>query len=175
MSPDLPRTHRLVGDRVEVVERVRCPGCPVRRVRDLIVEVSSGGCVAEVGRVPLTAVGIDAVADDRRVGAHREVHQPEVVVPFGSGVLVEQHGLVTVGAALHPDPDSIRAPFFGPSRVPVVAAFRRNRQVGLLGPLLDLSEDLLAKRSEVVGHRFGICVLRFEMRDDLGIFTVPHP
>ncbi len=96
-------------------------------------------------------------------------------MPVGCHVLVEQDRLIPVWPAGHPDPDAVRAAFFGPGGVPVVAAFRGDREVGLLGSVLDLVEDRLAKSGEMIGHRRCVGILRFEIRDHLGVVAIPHP
>ena len=124
-----------------------------------------------------------AVEADRR-GAEREE-----VVAVGLDVLVEQHLLagdlgvlvelrrrpvVGIGygaTAVH----AVLLALEAAAVVPPVAAAGRHRQVGLLGAGLDLVEDLLPQRCQLVGDLLGVGVLRLEVVDHLGIGLVAQP
>jgi uncharacterized membrane-anchored protein len=50
-----------------------------------------------------------------------------------------------------------------------------DRQVGLLGPVLQLGEQRLDQRFEVLGERGRVGVLGLQVADDLGVGLVPQP
>ena len=109
--------------------------------------------------------------------------------PFGLDVLVEQHLLagdlgvlvelrrrpvVGIGyraTAVH----AVLLALEAAAVVPPVAAAGGHRQVGLLGAGLDLVEDLLPQRRQVVGDLLGVGVLGLQVVDDLGVGLVAQP
>ncbi len=123
------------------------------------------------------------------VEAHAAGAEREELVPVGFGVLVEQHLLAGYGGVLVEHRRvpvvgtgdraaavrSVLLAFEAAAVVPPVAAARRNRHVGFLGPRLDLVEDLLPQRFQMRGGLVGVGVLRFEVGDDLRIGLLTQP
>lgn len=108
---------------------------------------------------------------------------------FGLEVLVEQYLLagdvgVLVELGRHPVSgivdgttamDTVLLAFDAAPVVPPLTAAGRHREVGLLGARLDLVEDLLPQRCQVLGLLLGVGVLRLEVGEHLRIGLRPKP
>ncbi len=183
------RAPGLVGPGVEHVFVPR-PGDPVGGVGDLLRQQFTGRQVLDRQGEPLGAGDVQRIGQQPPAGGHAEGADGEELLIARLDIAVEQHFLaddLLLGVrrrrpVRRPDPavDPILRPLDGPGVVPVgraVAVRReaRHRQVGLLGPRLDLAEDRLGQRAEVGRLRVGVGILGLEVADDLGILLVPQP
>ncbi len=189
VPPDPVGPPGLVHRDVEQRRAVGRPRAAVERAGDLVRRDLAGGQVLDPHGEPLAALEVGRVRELAAVRAdveraqREELAVPRELVPVEQDLLAVQRAAVgpVIGgrgvagldraAALH----RVLLALDRPRVVPPAALAVRHRQVGLLGPGLDLVEDrgpqaLLARR-----QRLGVGVLRLQVGDGLRVLLVRQP
>ena len=178
----------VIDRHVEQDRTIQRPRAPVVSAGDLVRQQGPGGQVLDPDRKPLVAAQVGGVSQPAPVRARLVRAQSEEARPGGQLVVVQQHFLpVQRLAVLGQGRDDLTWPDRTPAvhRVlltldrtgvlPPVALAHRDRQVALLGPRLDLGEDLILERGEPGGDRLGVGVLGLQVGDRVRVVLVGQP
>jgi hypothetical protein len=188
VPPDPVRAPRVVDREVEQRRTVGRPRRAVERVLDLVGQHLAGGQVLDPQREALVAGEVGGVRETPAVRRDVEGTEREELGVAGQHVAVEQHLLAgqrtafaerrrvgVVHGGRDAAVDAVLLAFLGTRVVPVRTFAGGYRQVGLLGPGLDLAEQRLAQRREVRGRGLGVRVLGLQVRDRLRVLFVGKP
>ena len=164
------RVGRQVEERAVVIR----PGGPVPHARDRVGQPTRAQ-VLHVQRILAERRGVLEIQEAAAVGTDVEAAQGVEALPLRQRVLIEDHVLGRVEAALLATIDRVRLPLFGAVVVPKTMVAVRHREVRLLDPAQHLAVQLLLQRLRVLhgGRRVG--VLRLEVREHLRVLLVAEP
>ena len=109
------------------------------------------------------------------IRAHRETSQAKVLLPFGQNVGIEQNLFGRIQAAMLAALNGIRVAFLGSRVIEIIVTLHRHRNVRLLNAAEDLSIQVLLKRLRLSRHVFGVAILRFQVRNHVGIGSIAQP
>ena len=109
------------------------------------------------------------------VRADLERAHPEVGVPGGELVQVQQHLLGRIRLVTTPAEDGILRPGLGPGVVEPAVFARGHRQIRLLDPSPQLLVEPLLETVGVPHDPVGVAVLGVEVGQDVRILAVPEP
>ena len=118
---------------------------------------------------------VDGVGEQVVIVADREAAQGDELLVLAELVEIEQHFLGRFHAALAAALDGVLLAFLGARVVEIRASARGHGEIGLLDAGEHLLVEGVAEGLEVLRHRFGVGVLRFEIADDLGAGLLAQP
>ena len=162
------RPARLVQDDVEQRLGVVGPGRGGRGALDGLREQLAGGEVLHEDGERLRAAGVHGIGEQPVVGADLEGAHPEIVVSGRELVEVQQDLFRRAVGFQTATEDRVLPAGFGPVVVEPAVPRHRNREILLLDPAAQLLVEPLLKRLGAPHDRFGVPVLRLEIRQDLG-------
>jgi len=167
------RLHVLLG--IEYGFVVIGPGGHPQCVRDFVCQVFAAGQVFETLDVEPPANCIDSIGQQIVIRADLESHEGKEGLPFGHGITVQQNLLRRFEVPFLPAVDRVLFPFLETRVIIVAVVAVRHRHIGLFDPSNDLLVDLLLELFGRLENGPKVFILRLEIGNDLGVFTLLEP